>query len=73
MGLKRKSTIIFIALSFILAAACYYYFGIYHSVRDVHAASDYIGFPTAESLFTHAELIKWLNRLGCTRHLQIQS
>lgn len=57
MGLKRKSTIIFIALSFILAAACYYYFGIYHFVRDVHVASDYIGLPTAESLFTHAELI----------------
>lgn len=41
----------------ILGAFCYYYFAIYNSVRDVVIKSDYMGFSTAESLFSNAELV----------------
>lgn len=54
---KKKNTIISLALAVILGAFCYYYFAIYNSVRDVVIKSDYMGFSTAESLFSNAELV----------------
>ncbi|WP_195571782.1 hypothetical protein [Paenibacillus sp. 1001270B_150601_E10] len=58
MLLKKKSTIISIALALILATAGgYYYFAIYHSVRDVFSISEYKEYTTAQGLFGGAEFV----------------
>ncbi|GKU78217.1 hypothetical protein [Paenibacillus sp. L3-i20] len=58
MSLKKKSTIISLVLAaLILAAASYYYFAIYNSVHAVSVAASYKGYPTAQALFSDAELV----------------
>lgn len=55
--LKRKGIILSLALALILAAACYYYFVIYNSVRDIRIQADYKGYSTGPALFSGAELV----------------
>ncbi|RJE87555.1 hypothetical protein D3P07_14625 [Paenibacillus sp. 1011MAR3C5] len=57
MLLKKKSTLISLGLVLILAAVAYYYFTIYHSVRDISTAASYKGYPTAKALFSGADLV----------------
>lgn len=57
MLLKKRSTIISLILAVIFATACYYYFAIYNSVRDLYVSSDYIGYPTGKALISNAELV----------------
>ncbi|WP_195575571.1 hypothetical protein [Paenibacillus sp. 1001270B_150601_E10] len=57
MLLKKKSTIISIAIAFILAAAACYYFAIYNSVRVINTSSMYQGFSSAQSLYANAEMV----------------
>ncbi|WP_195575560.1 hypothetical protein [Paenibacillus sp. 1001270B_150601_E10] len=57
MLLRKNITIISLVLTLILAAACYYFFAIYNSVRTVHVSSDYVGYSTGKELFNHAELV----------------
>ncbi|WP_195575869.1 hypothetical protein [Paenibacillus sp. 1001270B_150601_E10] len=58
MLLKKKIVVISLALAVILAVgACYYYFAIYNSVRDVYSSSTYKGFSTAKALFSDADLV----------------
>lgn len=40
-----------------MPAACYYYFAIYNSVREVNTHADYRGYSTGEELFSNAQLI----------------
>lgn len=44
-------------LEIILAAACYYYFAIYNSVRHIRIQADYKGDSTGPALFSNAELV----------------
>ncbi|REK71384.1 hypothetical protein [Paenibacillus paeoniae] len=57
MILKKKSTIISLALVLILAAVFYYYFAIYNSVRDISMAGSYEWHPTSKALFSGADLV----------------
>lgn len=44
-------------MALILVAACYYYFAIYNSVRDIRIQADYKGYSTGPALFSGAELV----------------
>lgn len=54
---KKKSNIISFVLTLIIAAGAYYYFTIYNSVRDISLPATYKGFPTAQALFSGADLV----------------
>lgn len=54
---KKKSIVIALVFTLILAAACYYYFAIYNSVHDGYVIADYKGYSSAESLFSGADLV----------------
>ncbi|QJD84979.1 hypothetical protein [Cohnella herbarum] len=56
MVLNKKSMISLI-LALVIAASSYYYFAVYNSFRVVSMSADYVGYSSADELYSGAELV----------------